>query len=103
MNSPNLNFDINQYSLKDIEKLFDVSPGYTLSDNDIDQRIAKILVSAKNQVDSVKYQNIHDFLIVAKQKYKILLDEKKIEYDNIYPITDRLKTMLTDNKFLLHN
>ena len=100
MNSPNLNFDINQYSFKDIEKLFDVSSGYTLSDNDIDQRIAKILVSAKSQVDSDKYQNIHDFLIVAKQKYKIFLDENKIEYDNIYPITDRLKTMLTDNKFL---
>ena len=45
MNSPNLNFDINQYSFKDIEKLFDISSGYILSDNDIDQRIAKILVS----------------------------------------------------------
>lgn len=100
----NLNLNINEYQLSDIEKLFGIKDNEHLNEEQLDIKLTNLLVSVKIQIkDTEEYEKIKNFLIVAKEKYKILNHYATIKYDNIYPITDKLKPELIDNKFLDKN
>tara|TARA_Y100000992_G_scaffold302653_2_gene277998 strand:+ start:9782 stop:11014 length:1233 start_codon:yes stop_codon:yes gene_type:complete len=98
-----LNYNIQEYNLQELEKLFNVQSSVYASNNELDNRIASILVSAKMRVNDSEYNKINNFLTIAKEKYKILKDYTNVQYDNIYPITTELKSKLVDSKFLDKN
>jgi hypothetical protein len=100
----NLNLNINEYQLSDIEKLFRIKNNEHLNEEQLDNKLTNLLVSVRTQIkDNEEYEKIRNFLIVAKEKYKILSNYATIKYDNIYPITEKLKPDLIDNKFLDKN
>tara|TARA_Y100000816_G_C26101864_1_gene584242 strand:- start:743 stop:2014 length:1272 start_codon:yes stop_codon:yes gene_type:complete len=97
------NLDVNFYSLDDLKKLFTISSDIPITNEELDVKIANILMNAKNKYTEFEVQQISSFLGEAKLKYKNFIDFYNIEYDNIHPLTDALKEKMVDSKFLDKN
>ena len=97
------NLDVNYYSLDDLRKLFTITAGVPITDEELDVKIANIIMNAKNQFSKFEVENISAFLKEAKIKYRQFINFYDIEYDNIHPLTDALKERMIDNKFLDKN
>lgn len=97
------NLDVNYYALDDLRKLFTITAGVPITDEELDVKIANIIMNAKNQFDKFEVENISDFLQEAKLKYRNLIDYYNIQYDDPYPLTSSLKEQMINSKFLDKN
>ena len=96
-------FDINHYAHNDLKKLFNVKDDETISDDEIDVRLANIKFTAGiNTKDQNELRKIYNFLEIAKEKY-ITFQNSKLEYNNVYPMTEKLESVFVKNKFLDNN
>lgn len=94
-------FDINHYTYEDLKKLFNMKEGESLSSDEIDMRISNIKYSAESSTkDKNELLAISNFLIIAKEKFMIYENNNKIQYNNVYPMTERLKKEFKPNTFL---
>ena len=97
-------YDINHYTFDDLKKLFNVKDGETVSNEEIDMRIANIRYTAEqNTTDETQLKKILNFLPVAKEKFKVFVKMQNIEYNNVYPMTERLEKQFIPNKMLDKN
>lgn len=97
-------YNIQHYTFKDLQKLFNVKEGEQVTTEDMDARIANITFSAKTSSqakESVK--EIESFLQIAKEKYVLLERAESIQYNNIHPMTERLRDEFKPNVFLDKN
>lgn len=96
--------DINHYTYDDLKKLFNVKEEETITPSEIDMRISNLIYSVEN---SCKHQNeitsIKNFLQVAKEKFNVFVNSQEIKYNNVYPMTERLKKTFKPNSFLDKN
>jgi hypothetical protein len=97
------NFNINEYSFEDMKKVFGISENETMTDNELDVRIASILFNAKSQLSKEELSKVKNFLPILKEKYKQLVNLNNIEINNIHPLTESMKAIMTPNKFLDKN
>ena len=97
------NFNINEYSFEDMKKVFGISDNETMTDNELDVRIASILFNAKSQLSKEELSKVKQFLPILKEKYKQLVNLNNIEINNIYPITENMKAIMKPNTFLDKN
>lgn len=97
------NFNINEYSFEDMKKVFGISENEIMTDNELDVRIASILFNAKSQLSKQELSNVKSFLPILKEKYKQLVNLNNIEINNIHPLTESMKAIMTPNKFLDKN
>ena len=97
-------FDINPYTYEDLKKLFNMKEGETLTSDEIDMRISNIKYSAESSTkDKNELLSISNFLIIAKEKFMIFENNNKIQYNNVHPMTERLKKEFKPNTFLDKN
>jgi hypothetical protein len=96
-------YDINHYTFDDLKKLFNVKQGETVSTEEIDMRISNIQYSAKQTNSNEQYQYIVNFLQIAKEKFGTFVKTQDIQYNNVYPFTERLQQKFLPNKFLDKN
>ena len=101
--SNKFNLDVGVYSLEDLKKLFTITDTTSSSPQELDIKISRILVNAKDSFNEFEINNFREFLMQAKLKYLNLLDYYNVKYDDFYPVTDELKTKLVNNKFLAKN
>ena len=97
------NLDVNYYALDDLRKLFTVNAGIPITDEELDVKIANIIMNAKNQFTKFEVENISNFLQEAKLKYRNLVDYYNIKYDDPYPLTNSLKEQMINSTFLDKN
>jgi hypothetical protein len=96
-------YDINHYTYDDLRKMFNVKEGENISEDEIDIRIANIKFTAGlNTKDQNELLNVNNFLQVSKMKF-IMFQNTSVEYDNVYPMTERLEKTFIKNKFLDKN
>lgn len=97
-------FDINHYTYEDLKKLFNVKEGENLTPDEIDMRISNIKYSAESSTkDKNELLAISNFLSIAKEKFMIFENNNKIQYNNVHPMTERLKRDFKPNTFLDKN
>lgn len=97
-------YNIHHYTFEDLKKLFNVKDGETVSNEEIDMRIANIRYTAEqNTTNPQELSNILNFLPVAKEKFKIFVQTQNIEYNNVYPMTEKLQQKFIPNKMLDKN
>ena len=97
-------YNIHHYTFDDLKKLFNVKDGETVSIEEIDMRIANIRYTAEQNTSNPKeLSNILNFLPVAKEKFKIFVQTQNIEYNNVYPMTEKLQKKFIPNKMLDKN
>lgn len=97
-------YDINHYTFADLKKLFNVKDGETVSTEEIDMRISNIKYSAKEtSKNDTQYQDIINFLAIAREKFQTFVKTQDIQYNNVYPFTERLQQKFLPNKFLDKN
>lgn len=97
------NFNINEYSFEDMKKVFGISDNETMTDNELDVRIASILFNAKSQLSKQELSKVKSFLPILKEKYKQLVQLNNIEINNIHPLTESMKAIMRPNTFLDKN
>ena len=56
-----INLDVNYYALDDLKKLFTITAGVPITDEELDVKIANILMNAKNQFSKFEVENIGIF------------------------------------------
>ena len=97
-------YDINHYTHEDLKKLFNVKDGEQMSIEELDIRISNIKYTAELKTkDKNELLAISNFLSIAKEKFKLNDSSLAIPYNNVYPLTDQLKTTFIPNKMLDKN
>ncbi len=94
-------YNVNHYTHDDLKTLFNVKDGEQTTPEELDIRISNIKYSAELKTKNPEeLKSIHNFLLVAKEKYLSHENYSKIQYNNIHPYTEALKTKFIPNKLL---
>lgn len=96
-------YNIQHYTFADLKKLFNVKEGEQITPEEMDARIATIVFSAKTSPQKDDLKEIESFMHIAKEKFLLLERAELIQYNNVHPMTERLRDEFKPNVFLDKN